>query len=203
MIFVRLFFILCLCSSFNGDMHKLCKKKAYKCWCEDSPLTWDDFKGHPNYSESYIAGVSVSFVYKTKYKKKDGILEVYLHALLDRTKSYKKIQKRLNTYDLSHEQMHFNIQEIYARLNRQKIQEISFPDTVNTIIGVRKFLGNIHWEYYYAAQKAQKKYDAETDHGNIVDKQMEWNSKIEKELKELEDYSNPKIILKLPDLKEE
>lgn len=202
-IFLSLALSWWICSSFNGEMHKLCKKKNYKCWCENEPLKWSDFKGSPDYSKTYIAAVSVSFIYKTRYKKKDNILEVYLHALLERDKSYVKVQKRPNSYDLLHEQMHFNIQEIYTRMNRQKIKEVIFSDSVNTLLQVRKILNDIHWEYYYSAKNAQKTYDAETDHGNIVDKQMEWNSKIEKELKELEDYSNPKIILKLPNLVKE
>ena len=184
-------------------MHKLCKKKSYKCWCENEPLTWDDFRGKPNYSERYLAAVFVSFVYKTNYDKDNNNLIIYLHAMHDRKNSWKRKDRVLTSYDLNHEQIHFNIQEVYARRHRKKIKEIIFSDSVNTLIQVRKILNDIHWEYYYSAKNAQKEYYAETDYGNIVDKQMEWNSKIEKELKELEDYSNAKIILKLPDLKEE
>ena len=39
-------------------------------------------------------------------------------------------------------------------------------------------------------------YDLETDHGLIVTKQKEWERKIVKELKELEAYSSPNVVIK-------
>ena len=86
---------------------------------------------------------------------------------------------------LAHEQLHFDIAELYARGARKKISELRQ-------MGVRDVA-----EYNFAIQKVLEEsndtdrlYDRETIHGAISEKQKRWEREIALELQVLERFSS-------------
>lgn len=99
---------------------------------------------------------------------------------------YKKYSTT-NTTDefvLNHEQLHFDIAELFARKMRQKIKQLSKKefdvDLYNSEIDAL-------YEHYFSYQES---YDKETEHSIKIDKQQEWNKKITKELDGLSNYKS-------------
>jgi len=81
---------------------------------------------------------------------------------------------------LIHEQLHFDIRELYARKIRMSIEILSNKKESDVLI-FDKIITNLFSEL----DKTQNKYDLETKHGANNTKQKEWNLKISKGLKEL------------------
>ena len=88
--------------------------------------------------------------------------------------------KLCNENTLAHEQLHFDITEIFARKMRDKLQRTSFSDDVKA--EVRKIYNDILKEL----QEYQERYDWETNFSRNREKQAEWNQKIAETLKESE-----------------
>ena len=81
---------------------------------------------------------------------------------------------------LQHEQLHFDLCELYGRKFRKTLTEQSwsilhFDRQVNELFGKM-------WNEYRAAQDT---YDEETQHGLVRDKQLEWMGSVNRELTEL------------------
>jgi hypothetical protein len=176
--------------------HPLCKKKNIVCWCEERPLSWDDFQGKSEAKGYEFAGISNWYIYKTRYNKKGGVLKVWIYAYVD-TKMSWKIENGNSEYGLHHEQMHFNIQEVFARQIRKAFQEMKF-DTGIPLEEAYNELDNVFKYYRQEASKTQKVYDEETAHSMNREKQNEWDEKIMKELEQLKDYANPEFDIVLP-----
>ncbi|MEP3571107.1 MAG: DUF922 domain-containing protein, partial [Flavobacteriaceae bacterium] len=73
---------------------------------------------------------------------------------------------------LSHEQLHFDISELFARKMRAKLKRTSFSDNVKAEI--RK----IYRETLKELKDFQELYDWETNFSRNTEKQLEWNKKI-------------------------
>lgn len=116
-----------------------------------------------------------------------------VYAFLDKEKSWKK--KHIKSVELlEHEQIHFNIAELYARKIRKELFEFEFPkrhltDTVKNIY-------NRNIEEY---KKAQKAFDAYTQSGLISKKQTDFMQKLKFQLQELQHFSETKYTRILKD----
>jgi len=158
-------------------------------------LTWEDFKGQVplKYKESDEgAGASLKLIYNKTLDKKNNIPFIEIKAYFIRTESFVKKEAKTNII-LKHEQIHFDIAELYARLFRKEIKETVFNDINNAIKSVSK----MYKHYLKDLIIFQNLYDKETSHSTNLQKQIEWNEKIEKQLKELEQYSKSKIDVKI------
>ena len=85
---------------------------------------------------------------------------------------------------LKHEQVHFDIAEVNARKLRMEFQNKKI-----TQANAQTVLNNLVEKYNEVNARTQEKYDAETRHSLNTKNQEEWNGQIEKNLKELADYS--------------
>ena len=90
-----------------------------------------------------------------------------------------------NDYILSHEQGHFDIAEIHARLLNKQLKVYS----VNDISKVSKEVNKIYEKTMDQLREMQNVYDSETNFSIKTAKQQEWLKKISEELKELEPYA--------------
>ena len=98
---------------------------------------------------------------------------------------YEAWTKSANEYILKHEQLHFDIIELFARKLRKRIKEFSgdmdskFGTVVKGLIAE-----SLKWE---------KDYDRDTNHGAFIEDQQKWVKKISAELDSLKGYaSTPK-----------
>lgn len=148
-------------------------------WKVGYKLKWDDFKGVPD-SRSENAAMTYSGInYSYHFTDSRFFFDVY--TFFDSRHSWKK--SPINNYILSHEQVHFDITEIYSRKLRKVLSEL-IPNcrTINTEI----FL--IVKKMNEEKEEMQDKYDTETDFSNNSKKQEYWSEKVKNELQKLDKY---------------
>lgn len=179
---IAILLLLCSIHSFSQ------KKEKHIVWSKDRLLTWEDFQKRPPRSSPYGAEVQVKIV--LSFLDIQGSVEI--RAIVIPKNSWAMSEFKDN-YGLKHEQGHFDITEIYARLFRKKLLE----QKRFTLKNYRKkciYIGSKINEMFNSEQDL---YDKETNHSIIREKQEEWNKKIADRLNELEEYSNPVIQIKL------
>ncbi|GIV35520.1 MAG: hypothetical protein KatS3mg035_2274 [Bacteroidia bacterium] len=160
-------------------------------WREDRPITWEDFRGNIPYKKGKIAAeIAVGLTYgSNRYKGYTVIFDIY--AFMDRQESWTKLKK--DSFALKHEQVHFDIAELYARKLRKKLngKKIRFSRYV-------KYESSMFKKYQKKMVKYQLLYDKKTERGCNPTEQIKWNERIAKELKLSEKYKNPevRVILK-------
>lgn len=150
-------------------------------WNDSIKLTWNDFKAKPipNAAEAAMTASSMEFSYNTKNSKIFWQVKVKFFPLLSWTNP-----KKQSDYILNHEQLHFNITELYARLLRKRLTENVFSTK-----DIQK-LKLINKEILREWQKEQDKYDRETNHSIIEKKQIEWNLSIQMRLDALKEFAS-------------
>ncbi|MDX5347833.1 MAG: DUF922 domain-containing Zn-dependent protease, partial [Hymenobacteraceae bacterium] len=87
---------------------------------------------------------------------------------------------------LLHEQLHFDLTEVYARKLRKKLSEIEDPCLLSNQESLNPIIAGIFDEW----KAEQDRYDADCDHGLDYEKQDEWVKNINARLKELEAYKS-------------
>lgn len=171
-------------SSYQTDGQKIIWDKNYK-------LKWEDYKSPPDSQRPDIkAGSSVGHGYT--YRTKGDSVFITIESYFFKSESWVD-SGSINNNLLLHEQGHFDIEEIYARLLRKNIAATNFFKQT-----FEKQLQGLHNKSINECNKEQDLiYDKETDLSRNLAKQKQWNMKIAKRLKELEAYSNTTIKVKL------
>lgn len=157
-----------------------------KPWKAGEKLTWSDFKGEPDFEHPYAAitysgmsyGFSAEIVNGKVWVKYD--VKSFFVANKSWVKRWFSNDKEL----LKHEQLHFDITELYARKFRQRLSEVNFTENVKSEI--KKVYQDITDEKV----KLQELYDVETDHSKKEIAQNKWQLKIETELQKLIDFAS-------------
>ena len=93
-------------------------------WKADSLLDKDDFKSKAKGSALGFTASGI-ILYPSENA---GVLVFYVEAIFVKSKSY---ITKFSDYVLKHEQLHFDICELYARKLRQKINEVDFKKVKN------------------------------------------------------------------------
>lgn len=151
-------------------------------WNEFYKLTWDDFQGQPTPKAAGDAATSVKIIalpYLVKNKAKYDV-----HVVFNRDKSWKRDQ---SPELLAHEQLHFDLAELYARMIRKKIQELN-DQGIYEVKTLNKAIQHLLEE----SNAADRQYDIETLHGALDQKQAEWTKRIKQELEALNAYKKQK-----------
>jgi predicted secreted Zn-dependent protease len=154
-------------------------------WNEFYTLSWEDFKGKPTEESIGDAGTAVRIKAKPYYV--DNKLKYNVNAYFNRDKSWATDR---SPELLKHEQLHFDIAELYARKIRKRISDLSSEgvkdiDTYNAEI--RALLDE--------SNERDRQYDAETLHGAISKKQVHWEQMVKEELQALNKYKKKKKII--------
>lgn len=160
-------------------------------WSKDYKLTWEDFKGKAKNSSTAgamtISGIRRNFSYK------NGKITINAESIFFKKNSWVKDYDKIPS-TLEHEQLHFDIAELFARKFRKVILETRFKK--NGEKAQKEFL-----EMYTKIDKEkdayQSLYDEETTNPRNEPKQKEWVEKVAKELAELEGYATPEIEIDL------
>lgn len=154
-------------------------------WNEYRPLTWDDFKGKRREDAAGDAGTVVQIKAKPYMVKNKVNFDV--SAVFVINKSWADAQtKEL----LAHEQLHFDIAELYARKIRKVIAALSEAGEDNVKIynrAIQKLLRE--------SNEIDIQYDLETLHGAMLKKQAEWTKEIKSELKSLEQFKKHRQVV--------
>ena len=171
--------------SFPGSGQRVATDLDLLLWNEFYKLQWDDFQGEPDKGSLGDAGTAVQIKAKPYLVKKEIRYDV--EALFNRKKSW---ARDTSPSLLAHEQLHFDIAELYARKIRKKIRELQ-KQRVNDIKTFNEAIQTLLIE----SNEVDAQYDLETLHGALSRKQAEWSSRIKQELASLRIYKKPKRVI--------
>jgi len=152
-------------------------------WRADNKLTWADFKGLVNtastrdaHSRTIIRNSYDAVRHGRIYQIKFGMM-----AGFDRAGSWVRPNAK-TTPLLKHEQLHFDITELFAR----KLY-IAYGDQVYTN-NYKQQMKRIYSDILLQAEQMQDRYDAETDHSRRAGRQLEWEVDVARQLRETPTY---------------
>ena len=151
-------------------------------WKEGERLSWNDFtkkrsNNHNGLQALTTAGIGVEFECNGPEPK------VLVTCHFKKKESWTRNTESSEL--LAHEQLHFDITELFARKLRKKLSELADPCGK----GSSKVQG-IYNSNFKLLNEYQTRYDKQTKHGLNEKEQAEWINKISKELKELEMFAS-------------
>ena len=153
-------------------------------WDETNRLEWSDFKGSPNSNSDAVAitasGLTFDFSARTTSVRLVDFTAIVEAHFYPNKSWYKK--ERVNSIVLAHEQLHFDITELYARKLRKQINEANFS------VNIKKEISILHSNINKELKLFQNKYDSESDFSRSVEIQKEWQIFVKKELEKLSKY---------------
>ena len=146
-------------------------------WSAENRLSWDDFKAAPPENGGVAATTASGISYYFSSTETNGKMEVdfTVRTYFYPSKSW-YIPEICNEVILSHEQLHFDISELFARKFRAKLAATTFTPDIKA--EVREIYQQINKEL----ANFQKKYDQETDFSRNVAQQQAWNAAIKEAL---------------------
>ena len=149
-------------------------------WKSSRRLTWDDFKAQADAKDPLHALTATNIDMKAKCD--DGELKVKVESTFATKESWSKNKKSERL--LFHEQLHFDITEIYARRLYKELTNLK--NACDNPAQLNKITDRVFEEW-----KAQEDlYDKETNHGLNQDAMKIWAEKVSSELKSLEAYAD-------------
>ena len=163
-------------------------KKNEIIWKAGNKLNWNNFQGVPD-SLSLNDAITSSGIHFSAIEQ-DLYINFEFSSYFDRLKSWSKNKSSMTL--LAHEQLQFDMTELAARKIRKECSEAKFDDKYfNEAMDLVDHIYDVNCEI---KNNMNKEYDWETNHGTIIEKQLEWQKKIALELKALNKYASPKII---------
>ena len=147
-------------------------------WSSENKLTWKDFKGKAPSNDRAAATTASGISYQFSTNSIDGDIELdyKVSTFFYPNKSW--YQPHLCDYlILSHEQLHFDISEIYARKMRKRLATDTFTQNVKEEVKL------IYEEILEELEEFQDLYDDQTNYSRDIQQQLIWNNKIEEALK--------------------
>lgn len=152
-------------------------------WTENTKLTWEDFRGKPIKSASFVASTNsgVSFQYSYSIKNSEVTVDYSVVSFVDPNGSW-FMPDKVNDHILKHEQGHFDISELHARMLRKNLDEKQFSK------GVKPEIERIYQQVEQKRRAMQTKFDAESDHSRNIKKEAYWQQFIAQQLAEYEPW---------------
>jgi len=150
-------------------------------WDAGEKLKWSDFKATPDRSHPYAAITYSGMSYGFSADVVNG--EVYVNYKVNcffvANKSWVKRRYLGDAELLKHEQLHFDITELFTRKFRKELSTMNFTENVKS---------EIKTAYKRLTSEKvllQEQYDSETDHSKNEQAQKTWQLKIDSELQKL------------------
>ncbi len=142
-------------------------------WDPGQRLTWSDFRGTPPESQRVAATTAsgISYSYRTRGTPGKYRLDYEVNAYFYPEKSWYH-PEICDAVVLSHEQLHFDISELFARKMRKALSGRTFGRNVRA--EVRQIFSEINREL----SEFQDRYDRETDFSRNREAQAEWNRRV-------------------------
>lgn len=164
--------VLIIISAFN-DSHLV--------WSEGRKIKWNDFEGLVEEGSPSQASIS-TFIEVERGHFSGGFPKFKVVTMMDKSNSWYKSgsSNRL----LVHEQLHFDIAEIYSRKIRQAVDSLINKEIHDFTIYDSLVVSLLQEESEY-----NDLYDKQTSHSVNLDEQKRWQGLVLFELKELENYA--------------
>lgn len=135
-------------------------------WHPQHRLTWNDFRGRPNRGGNTVALTSsgLGIVYRSQ---RSGPPIIDVQCVFYGDNSWVKDDGRTD-YILQHEQLHFDITELFARELRRRINQL--PEKQRTWQNVQRLYTTVNRE----CDAMQIRYDGQTHHSTDENSQFAW-----------------------------
>ena len=150
-------------------------------WTKNNKLTWEDFKGKDLINSPFSAQSNCLYTLEQRpiFNKDSLTIHVMLRPCFTRKSSWVHPDALQDTL-LMHEQVHFDLCELYGRIFRKNIAGL----TINAM-NFDKEISQVFNEMWTQYRAEQEKYDLETNHGTITAMQIKWIRETDKRLNEL------------------
>jgi len=164
------------------------KNSSDTLYFQQRKVNWNDFRGPIRSQTRYGAAIFTSFGFDSQITVENNTIKYFItpYVFTDKNMSWAKPEIK-NSYSLKHEQLHFDICYLMALKFLETVKTFKEP----TIDDLRSRIQYEYLEFYRKTHNLQEKYDAETNHSLIKDKQLEWELKIAEEIKGMEGKINP------------
>ena len=150
---------------------------------KERKLTWDDFSGSIDLASPFIATThsSINYSYTWANNNNGHTLILNITHVFNKAKSWIKPDGETDDL-LAHEQLHFDINELFARRFfaqfKEKIYTTNLPEEIKMAFS----------QLITDAQNMNDKYDSETAHSKNRKKQKEWEANINTQLNAISPY---------------
>ena len=146
-------------------------------WSESKKLTWEDFQGNPQLNSGYVASTNSGLSFSYSFSKRgDEIKYDYkVHSYFYPESSW-YIPSKVDENILNHEQTHFDISELHARILRRKIENTVFSDNI------KQEIEKLYNETEEERVAMQHRFDKESDHSKNREGELKWEAFVQKEI---------------------
>jgi hypothetical protein len=177
---VCVLFVCCSSNIFKkgNSCHYSNKDDDKILWSSKKKLVWDDFKGIPDTSSTNIGALTSSEIEIVYNETINGVPKYLLKCHFIKSKSWTRVN---DIPTLLHEQLHFDIDELFTRKVRKAF------DSLNKIkIEDFEIYNNTYTFYGEKCDKYQNLYDSQVYFND--ENQQQWIKKIGAELAKLKRY---------------
>ena len=146
-------------------------------WSVNRRLSWEDFKGNPDHNNPHHALTAANLAVNAVCKDKGFTYQVNCVFLANESWSKNKESEKL----LKHEQLHFDLTEVHARLLRRQLQYLNctnLKDKLNDTVS----------SAFARWKSEQEAFDTSSKHGLHAENERLWAANVSKRLKALEAY---------------
>ena len=149
-------------------------------WKANERLSWDDFKGGipPNARAAATTASGITYRFSTSGTRDNMKVDFKVDTHFYPNKSWYQ-PELCDEVILSHEQLHFDISELYARKLKERLTKTSYSRQ-NVKSKVRAIYRKINEEL----NDFQNQYDDETNFSRDREQQLIWNEKIRETLQD-------------------
>jgi polyhydroxyalkanoate synthesis regulator phasin len=152
-------------------------------WAPSVKLEWNDFKANEKTTPGFAVATSTcGFGLESETKNGNTSHKVYVRFYCD--ESWHNSDVKIEAV-LAHEQLHFDICEIYGRKLFKELLKLKKSGKLNA-----EKAEDIYNNMMKSYNEYQDLYDKETDHSTNGKKQQEWNEKVKREMNSLAAYSD-------------
>lgn len=150
-------------------------------WQKDVKLQWSDFKGKVplDVIPAATTASGISYKYSANLLHHEVNLDYEVTAYFYPSESWCRPEV-CDDNVLAHEQLHFDISELYARKLRFKLERTAFTENV------KQEIREIYKKTLEELKEFQEKYDWETNFSRNLEAQKKWNAQIAEALERTE-----------------
>ena len=153
-------------------------------WSASRPLTVADYLGRPGMGDRMASSTSSNI--NANAACRDFVFAGTAQATFDPNTSWFRDAKNASAALLRHEQLHFDLTEVYARIMRQKL--VAFSARANCLKLQPAF--NILTKSVYAEwDREQNRYDQDSNHGLNAARQAFWEKQTQQKLEALKAFA--------------
>jgi hypothetical protein len=182
--FNRSLIILCLCllsGPLFGQGFMVVDTTSYVEWKAERPLNWADFVFRDIRRGDQQSYALTSVIHSVRGDIKDGKPNFEVRVLFVKKDSWTTSSG--NRALLAHEQLHFDLAELYGRKIRKQFVAMG-AQGIETLGDYKKSVKVLLNEF----KRKSVSYDKETKHGRIEEEQKEWERYVKAELERLNEY---------------